>query len=291
MTSANVALNVRAHRRRRVRRRFLRRPTAVVGLTGVVFVVAIGLLAPFLSPYDPATNDYTNLLASAFSPGHLFGTDELGRDILSRLMAGASTSLLAGLLATLFALAVAVPIGLISGYYRGLLDTTIMRATDVILAFPFLVLAVGLAAIIGPSLGNAILALSLATIPSFLRITRGEVLGLRGQEYVQAAIVNGAPDRVILFRHILPNLVSVLVVQASVTIPALIIGEATLSFLGLGVQPPAASWGTMLSSAQNYIWQAPTLALYPGIAIAITTLSFNLLGDGLRDVLDPRSKK
>jgi peptide/nickel transport system permease protein len=254
-------------------------------------MTAIALLAPFLSPYDPDIGDYSNVLASAFSPGHLFGTDELGRDILSRIMAGATTSLSAGLLATLFALVVAVPIGLVSGYYRGLLDSVIMRATDVMLAFPFLVLAVGLAAIIGPSLDNAILALALATVPGFIRITRGEVLGLRGQDYVQAAIVNGAPDRVILFRHILPNLVSVLVVQASVTIPSLIIGEATLSFLGLGVQPPAASWGTMLSSAQNYIWQSQWFAIFPGIAIAITTLSFNLLGDGLRDVLDPRSKK
>ncbi len=285
------AVDPRALRRRRLRRRFSRRPPAVVGLVGVVLVVVVALAAPLIAPFDPAKGDYSNIFLPPLSPGHLFGTDDLGRDLFSRIVVGARASLLAGVVATLLAALVGVPIGLIAGYYRGWLDTVIMRATDVALAFPFLVLAVGLAVILGPSLSNAVLALAVSAVPGFVRITRAEVLGLREQDYVQAAIVNGAPDRVILFRHILQNSLSPLVVQASLTIPASIIGEAALSYLGIGVQPPTASWGTMLSSAQNYIAQAPWYALFPGVAIAVTALSFNLLGDGLRDVMDPRTGK
>lgn len=285
------AANPRALRRRRLRRRFTRRPPAVIGLLGVVVVVLVALFAPLIAPFDPAKGDYGNIFLPPLSPDHLFGTDDLGRDLFSRIVVGARASLLAGVVATLLAALVGVPIGLVAGYYRGWLDTVIMRATDVALAFPFLVLAVGLAVILGPSLSNAVLALAISAIPGFVRITRAEVLSLREQDYVQAAIVNGAPDRVILFRHILQNSLSPLVVQASMTIPASIIGEAALSYLGIGVQPPTASWGTMLSSAQNYISQAPWYALFPGVAIAVTALSFNLLGDGLRDVMDPRTGK
>jgi peptide/nickel transport system permease protein len=285
------AVSPRTHRRRRALRRFIRRPPAVVGLIGVVVVVLVAALAPLIAPYDPAQGDYSNVFLAPFSPGHLFGTDDLGRDLFSRIVMGSRASILAGVAATLLAVLVAVPIGLVAGYYRGPLDTLVMRATDVTLAFPFLVVAVGLAVILGPSLSNAIFALAISAVPGFIRITRAEVLGLREQDYVQAAIVNGAPDRVILFQHILPNSVSPLVVQVSVTIPASILGEAALSYLGIGVQPPTASWGIMLSSAQNYIMQAPWYALFPGVAIAITALSFNLLGDGLRDILDPRTGK
>jgi len=291
MTAVAVAVTASPGSRHRARlvRRFTRRPPAVVGFVGLVLVVAVAALAPLIARYSPEHVSYDQVLSGPFSPGHLFGTDELGRDVLSRILFGARASLLAGVGATLLAVLVAVPIGLVAGYYLGLVDTLIMRATDVMLAFPFLVLSVGLAAILGPSLNNAILALAVAAVPGFVRITRAEVLGLREQEYVQAAIVNGAPDRVILSRHVLRNCLSPLVVQVSLTIPASIIGEAALSYLGLGVQPPTASWGTMLSSAQNYIAQAPWLAVLPGVAIAITTLSFNLLGDGLRDVLDPKA--
>jgi peptide/nickel transport system permease protein len=193
-----------------------------------------------------------------------------------------------GVLATLLALLVAVPLGLVAGYFRGWWDPVIMRITDVLLAFPFLVLAVGLAAIFGPSLTNATIALGLAAIPGLVRITRGETLALREEDFVRAAVANGAGDAVILRRHILPNLTSTLLVQATVTVPMAIIGEALLSFLGLGVQPPTPSWGTMLSSAQPLLSAAPLLAVFPGVAVALATLSFNLLGDGLRDVLDPR---
>lgn len=289
MTSPATVGNARAEQRRRLRRRFLRRPTAVAGLIGVVTIVSLALLAPLIVPFAPEQSDFASVLTGP-SAAHLFGTDELGRDVLSRVLVGARASLLAGIGATALAMVVAIPIGLVAGYYRGLLDTVFMRATDVMLAFPFLILSVGLAAILGPSLRNAILALAVAAVPGFVRITRAEVLGLRELEYVQAAVVNGAPDHVILSRHILRNCMSPLVVQASIIIPTAIIGEAALSYLGLGVQPPTASWGTMLATAQSYISETPSLALFPGAAIAITTLSFNLLGDGLRDVLDPKGQ-
>jgi peptide/nickel transport system permease protein len=175
-----------------------------------------------------------------------------------------------------------------AGYYRGWLDPIVSRATDVVLSFPFLILAVGLAAILGPSLTNATIALAVGQLPAFIRISRAETLGLREQDYVSAAIVNGVRDRVILVRHILPNALSPLVVQATVAIPGAIIGAAVLSFLGLGVQPPTPDWGTMLSESQDYISQAWWFAVLPGLSIAVTTLSFNLFGDGLRDVLDVR---
>lgn len=276
--------------RRRLRRRFTRRPPAVVGLVGIAVVVLVALLAPLLAPHDPSASDYALILAPPGSPGHLLGTDDVGRDLLSRLVVGSRASLTAGVLSTLLALLVAVPIGLVAGYYRGWIDPIISRVNDVVLAFPFLILAVGLAAILGPSLINATIALAVSQVPGFVRVTRGEVLGLREQEYVEAAVVNGAPDRVVLARHIFPNTVNPLIVQATVAIPTAIIGAAVLSFLGLGEQPPTPSWGTMLSDAQQYVTQAPWFAIFPGLAIALTTLSFNLFGDGLRDVLDVRTR-
>ena len=193
------------------------------------------------------------------------------------------------MLSTLLAMVVGIPIGLVAGFYRRWLDSIVMRLVDVTLAFPFLVFAVGLAAILGPSLRGVVLALSFAQLPAVIRITRGEVLAIREMDYVAAAIADGASDGHILFRYILPNSASPLIVQATVAIPTAIIGEATLSFLGLGVQPPTPSWGVMLSDAQQYLDQAPWLAIWPGLLIALATLGFNLLGDGLRDVLDPRS--
>lgn len=290
MTAASVGLSPRALQRRRLRRRFTGRPLAVVGLVGVVLVVLLALLAPWIVPYDPVQSNYSAVLRTPLSAGHLLGTDDLGRDILSRLIVGARASLAAGVFSTLLAMVVAVPVGMVGGYYRGWLDAVISRATDVLLSFPFLILAVGLAAILGPSLVNATIALAVGQVPAFLRIARGETLGLREQDYVAAAIVNGATDRSILRRHVLPNALSPLVIQATVAIPGAIIGAAVLSFLGLGVQPPTPAWGTMLSEAQSYVSQAPWFAVLPGLAIALTTLSFNLFGDGLRDVLDVRMR-
>jgi peptide/nickel transport system permease protein len=283
-----VARAPRVPRRRILLRRFLRRPLAVVSLAIVLVFVLAALFAPVLAPYDPDATDFDALFASPSSE-HWLGTDELGRDVYSRILFGARASMLAGVLATVLAMAVAVPFGLVSGYFGGWSDPVIMRLTDVLLAFPFLILAVGLAAILGPSLKNATLALGIAAIPGLVRITRGEALVLREEDYVRAAVANGASDPVIIARHILPNMTSTLIVQATLTIPAAIIGESVLSFLGLGVQPPTPSWGVMISSAQTYLTEEPLLTVFPGIAIFLATLSFNLLGDGLRDVLDPRT--
>ncbi len=197
----------------------------------------------------------------------------------------------AGFFATMLALVIAVPIGMVAGYYRGWVDTVVARVTDVLLAFPFLILAVGLAAILGPSLLNATLALGIGAVPPLIRIARGETLALREEDYVPAAIANGAGDATIIFRHILPNMTNTLIVQATVTIPGAIVGEAVLSFLGLGVQLPTPSWGTMLQDAQSYLSQAPRLAVFPGLAIVLAALAFNVLGDGLRDILDPRTTR
>jgi peptide/nickel transport system permease protein len=279
-----------ARRRRILRRRFLRRPLAVVGLVVALGFVIGAIFAPLIAPYDYKEADFNAVLAHPSSK-HLFGTDALGHDIFSQVVFGARASMEAGVLATLLALAVAIPVGLIAGYYRGWVDPVIARLTDALLAFPFLILAVGLAAILGPSLKNAILALGIGAVPQLIRIARGEALALREEDYVRAAIANGASDFTILRRHILPNMMSTIIVQATVTIPILIIGEATLSFLGLGVQPPATSWGVQLRAAQDYLFDAPRLAVYPGVAIVVATLSFNLFGDGLRDVLDPRTQR
>lgn len=285
-----AAATVRARTGGRTRRKFARRPPAVIGLIGVAVAITVAVFAPWIAPYDPNAVQPAAVLSAPLTGGHLLGTDDLGRDLLSRLVIGARASLAAGVLATVLGLLAAVPLGLVSGYYRGWLDSVISRVIDVVLSFPFLIIAVGLVAILGPSLLNEVIALAVAQVPVFVRVTRGEVLGLRELEYVEAAVVNGAPDRVVLFRHILPNTLNPLIVQATVAIPSAIIGASVLSFLGLGEQPPTASWGTMLSDAQQYIAQAPWFAVFPGLAIAATTLSFNLFGDGLRDVLDVRMR-
>ncbi|HET7647429.1 MAG TPA: ABC transporter permease [Gaiellaceae bacterium] len=289
-TSAAVAINPRARRRRLLRRRFLRRPLAIVGLVVALAFVLAAILAPWIAPYSAGATDFNAILAHS-SGKHLLGTDELGRDVLSRIIWGARASIEAGVLATLLAMAVAVPVGIVAGYYRGWVDAVIARLTDVLLAFPFLIVAVGLAAILGPSLTNATIALGIGAAPALIRVARGEALALREEDYVRAAVANGASDARILARHVLPNMLSTLIVQATVAIPTAIIGEAVLSFLGLGVQPPTPSWGVMLSDAQSYLSQAPRLAVYPGVAIFLCSLSFNLLGDGLRDVLDPRTTR
>jgi len=286
-----VAIDPRARRRRFLRARFLRRPLAVTGLIVALGFVLMAIFAPWIAPYPPSATDFNATLAPPFSPGHILGTDELGRDVLSRIIWGSRASILAGVFATMLALVIAVPIGVIAGYYRGWVDPVIARITDVLLAFPFLVLAVGLAAILGPSLKNATIALGLGAVPGLIRVSRGEALALREEDFVRAAVANGARDTSILARHVLPNMSSTLIVQATVTIPAAIIGEAVLSFLGLGVQPPVPSWGVMLADAQSYITEAPRLAIFPGLAIFFCSLSFNLLGDGLRDVLDPRTTR
>lgn len=288
--SVAVELTGRARRRRLLRKRFLRRPFAILGLIVALTFIVVAIFAPVIAPYQTDTSDFNALLQHP-SGKHLLGTDELGRDVFSRLVWGSRASIEAGVLATLLAMVIAVPIGLAAGYYRGWIDPVIARLTDVLLAFPFLILAVGLAAILGPSLRNATIALGVGAVPLLIRVARGEALSLSEEDYVRAAIANGASDARILAKHIFPNMLSTLIVQATVTIPAAIIGEAVLSFLGLGVQSPATSWGVMLSDAKDYLTTHPRLSVYPGLAIFFCSLSFNLLGDGLRDILDPRTTR
>lgn len=277
-----------ARRWRVVWRRFSARPSAVLGALVLVLVVAVAVCAPLLAPTDPAATDFDAVLAPPGAAHHLLGADQLGRDVLSRLCFGARASLLSAVLATLAATLVAVPIALLAGYLRGPLDALVMRVVDVLLAFPFLILAVGLAAIASPSMATAVISLAVAQLPAVVRVARGEVLAVRELEFVQAAVVSGVRTRTILRRHVLPNIANPLVVQATVSIPGMIVAAAALSFLGLGVQPPTSDWGAMLAQAQVYINQAPWLGVFPGLAIFLTTLAFNLFGDGVRDALDVR---
>jgi peptide/nickel transport system permease protein len=270
-------------------RRLMRRKGAVVGLVFIALFVALAVLAPLVSPYDPNAQSWT-AVRKAPSVLHLFGTDELGRDIVARVIYGARASLLAGVLSVALALAVGVPFGLIAGYIGGWTDALISRITDAMLACPFLILAIALAAFLGPSLTNAMIAIAVSTMPRFVRLTRGEVMGVKVEDYVEAARAIGNPRWRIALFHILPNIMPALLVQATLSIATAIIAEAALSFLGLGQQPPAPSWGSMLNSAQRFLTQAPWMAVWPGLAIFLAVLSINLVGDGLRDALDPKER-
>jgi peptide/nickel transport system permease protein len=271
----------------RALQRFARRPMAVFGSLVVLAFVTLALGAPWIAPYDPIKTDWS-MVRKAPSAAHPFGTDDLGRDTYSRVIWGTRISMQAGVMSVLIAMAIGIPLGLASGYYRGALDQLIMRITDAWLAFPFLILAIGLITILGPSLTNATLAIGLGVTPTFVRLTRGLALSTREEDYVQGARAIGAGDGRIMFRYILPNVFSPILVQATVSIPTAIIAEAILSFLGLGVQPPQPSWGTMLNTAQQFLEQAPWMAWWPGAAIFLLALAFNLAGDGLRDALDPK---
>jgi peptide/nickel transport system permease protein len=268
-------------------RRLLRRRAAVVGLAVVVFFIALAVVAPLLAPYDPIATDW-RAVRKPPSALHLFGTDELGRDVLARVIWGARASLMAGLVSVSIALTVAVPLGLLSGYLGGVVDGLLMRIIDAMLAIPFLVLAIALAAFLGPSLTNAMIAIGVVQTPIFTRLTRGQALAVKHEDFIEAARAVGNPHRRILLRHILPNILAPILVQATLAIAGAIIAEASLSFLGLGQQPPAPSWGSMLNTASHFLSQAPWMAVWPGLAIFSLVFSFNLLGDGLRDALDPR---
>jgi peptide/nickel transport system permease protein len=274
---------------RRALRRLLRRKGAVLGLAVIALFVAAAVCAPLIAPYDPAAQGWT-LVRKPPSWQHWFGTDDVGRDSLSRIIFGARASLLAGVISVCIAVGIGVPLGLTAGYLGGFVDSLLSRITDAMLACPYLILAIALAAFLGPSLGNAMIAIGIATTPIFLRLTRGQVLAVKVEDYVEAARAVGNPRWRIALVHILPNILPSLTVQASLSIAAAIIAEASLSFLGLGQQPPAPSWGSMLNSAQRFLSNAPWLAVWPGLAIFLTVMSFNLLGDGLRDALDPRER-
>ena len=264
---------------------------AIAGAAGATIVVLVAVFGPLAAPYDPNATNFALVLAPPLSPHHLLGTDQLGRDVLSRMLYGARSTLAAGIVSTLLGTAVGLPYGMIAGYFRGPLDALLMRVADVMLAFPFLLLAVGLAAISQPTLWTAVIALGVAQVPQIARIARAATLEVRDLEYVQAAQVNGERDLTILRRQILPNVLRPVTVQTTVAIPTAIVGASILSFLGLGVQPPSADWGGMLAQAQQYLYQAAWLGVFPGVAIFLTALCFNLLGDGITDALNPRGRR
>ncbi|MGE5098205.1 MAG: ABC transporter permease [Betaproteobacteria bacterium] len=271
----------------RALRRLWRRRGAMVGLAVILFFVALALFAPWISPHDPLATSWS---AVRKAPGaqYLFGTDEIGRDVLSRVIWGSRASLLAGVISVSISLAIGVPVGLAAGYLGGWIDMLISRVTDAMLACPFLILAIALAAFLGPSLTNAMIAIGIAATPVFVRLTRAQVLAVKVEDFIEAARAVGNSRLRIALRHVFPNIVAPLIVQATLAIAAAIIAEASLSFLGLGQQPPAPSWGSMLNTAKNYVENAPWMAIWPGLSIFLLVLSFNLLGDGLRDALDPR---
>ena len=277
----------RAGRLRRGWRRMLRRPASAAGGVVVLVFVTLAVGAPWIAADDPLRTDWGQI-RKAPTWAHPFGTDDLGRDNFSRVVWGSRISMQAGVFSILLATAIGVPLGLAAGYHRGALDQLIMRLTDAWLAFPFLILAIGLVTIMGPSLTNATLAIGLGATPTYIRLTRGLALSAKEEDYVLAARALGAGDLRLMRRHVFPNIFSAILVQATVSIPTAIIAEAILSFLGLGVQPPAPSWGTMLNAAQQFLETAPWMAYWPGLAIFSLALSFNLAGDGLRDLLDPK---
>ena len=287
--AAVVFETIHASPGRRAVRRLARRGGAVFGFAVVVFFMLIAVLAPWLAPYDPVATSWSAVRAAP-SPAHWFGADELGRDVLSRIIWGTRASILAGVVSVSISLALGVPNGMLAGYLGRWVDALISRVTDAMLACPFLILAIALAAFLGPSLTNAMIAIGISATPIFIRLTRAQVLAAKAEDYVEAARALGNPHLRIALRHILPNIVAPLIVQATLAIAAAVIAEASLSFLGLGQQPPAPSWGSMLNTARNYVDQAPWMAIWPGVSIFLLVLSFNLLGDGLRDALDPRHK-
>ena len=270
-------------------RRFSSRPAAVMALFVVVFFIVVAVFAPLIAPEDPVKTSWS-LIRKAPSWAHWMGTDENGRDVLSRVVFGARASLMAGVISVTIAAGVGVPMGLLAGFAGGVIDLVIGRIIDAMLAIPFLILAIALAAFLGPSLQNAMIAIGVTATPVFVRISRGATMDAATNDYVEAARALGNPPWRVAVRHVLPNIVPPLMVQATLAIAGAIIAEAALSFLGLGQQPPAPSWGSMLNSAQRFLTQAPWLAVFPGAAIFLVVLSFNLVGDGLRDALDPRAK-
>ena len=276
--------------RRGVLRSVLRNPLGLTGGILLLIVVLTAVFAPLLAPYSPTQVHFDTPFQRPLTIGFPLGTDDLGRDVLSRIVYGTRVSLVVGALAVLLAVVVGTPLGLAAGYW-GWLDAVVSRLTDLTLAFPFLIIAVGLAAINGPSLANATVALGISQVPTMVRVVRAETLRHRELEFVLSARSLDASGGRILLAHILPNAASAIIVQATVIMPVAVIGEALLSFLGLGIQPPTPSLGIMLSDAQQYIFRSPTAAVFPGVAVAVICLAFNLFGDALRDALDPTMKK
>lgn len=278
----SAILPQRPRGRRRFLARFVRQPIAMGALVYLVLISLVALFAPLLAPHDPYAQDLRAVLQPP-SAEYLLGTDELGRDVLSRLIMGSRVSLLAAVQGTAVAIAIGLPLGLIAGYVRGRTDRIVMIFTDTLMALPALVLAMAIVAIWGPSLTNAMLAIGIITAPRALRLVRGSVLHIREETYIEASRSIGTPDWKIILRHVLPNAAAPLIVFIGVLAGTVMLMEAGLSFIGLGVQPPESSWGAMLGTSFRYISRAPVLAIYPGLAIAVTVLALNLVGDGVRD--------
>jgi len=269
-------------------RRLRRHRVAMVGLAIIAGIILLAVFAPFISPADPLAIDYAHPAAPPGTAGHVLGTDAVGRDILARLIYGTRVSLQVGIVAVGIAASLGTSVGLIAGYRGGLVDNLLMRTVDVFLAFPVIVLAIAIIAVLGPDLVNVMIAIGLVAWTTYARVVRGQVLVLREQDFVHAARAIGTSDARIIVRHILPNSLAPIIVLATVGMATAIIAEAALSFLGLGVQPPTPSWGTMLNEGRGFLRTAPHISTLPGLAIMLTVLGFNFLGDGLRDALDPR---
>ncbi|MGH2604222.1 MAG: ABC transporter permease [Dehalococcoidia bacterium] len=288
-TNGGVLLGAERVGRGRVRRmahRLKRRPGAVIGGVVILLFIAVALLAPVLAPADP--NEISRNRRAAPTAEHLFGTDELGRDVLSRVIYGARVSLRVGLVAVGIALTAGALLGVVAGYFGGWLDGVIMRVMDVMLAFPGILLAIAIVAILGPSLFNVMIAVGIEAIPVYTRTARASTLTVKELEYVIGARALGARHARIILRHVLPNIIAPLIVLSTIGVAGSILAAAGLSYLGLGAQPPTAEWGAMLSSARNFLRDAWWMATYPGLAIMLVVLALNLFGDGLRDILDPR---
>jgi peptide/nickel transport system permease protein len=288
VTAAPAPARQRVEWRRTVRT-LTRNRLVLAGIIMVAGLIVIAALAGVIAPYDPIAN---NVRAALQPPSsyYYFGTDRFGRDVFSRVIFGSRLSLFVALVSVAISGVIGVVLGLVSGYYRGWIDNLIGRVMDVFFSFPALLLAIGVAAMLGPGLNNAIIAIAVVYSPVFGRVVRGPVLVERGREYVEAARVIGASSPRVLLRHVFPNVLSPLIVQATITLSQAILLEAYLSFLGLGTQPPFPSWGTMLQEGRTFLETAPWMSIFPGLAIMLTVLAFNLLGDGIRDVLDPRSR-
>jgi peptide/nickel transport system permease protein len=268
-------------------RRLLQVPSTAVALVVIAALGLAALCAPFVSPYDPLDQNMADFL-SAPGARHWFGTDQFGRDILSRVIWGGRLTLQVGVIAVAISAAIGIPLGLTAGFYGRAADFVIMRAIDLLLAFPGILLALGVVAVLGGSLANVMIAVGIAGVPQFTRIVRAAVLGVRALPYVEAAQGIGCADRVILWRHVLPNVVAPAMVLATTSGAGAIITGAALSFLGLGARPPAPEWGAMLSTGREYLRHAPWMSVFPGLAIMVAVIAINVVGDRLRDVLDPR---
>lgn len=268
----------------------IKNKAALVGLIIILVLTLIALFGSFIMPYNPYVGELSKSL-QAPSAAHIFGTDEQGRDILSRIIDGTKISLRVGVTSVAIALSIGTVVGALAGYYGGKIDMLLMRIMDIVLAFPSLLLAIAFMSALGKGIDKAVIAISIVTIPEYARIVRSCILSVKESEYVQAARVIGNNDFNIIFKHILPNVMSPIIVRATLGVSSAILDTAALGFLGLGVQPPFAEWGSMLGAGRGYFYNAPHIILFPGIAITITVLAFNLFGDGLRDALDPRSRK